>query len=467
MSLRARLSVVLVSLVAGALLVTGVVTYASLRSFLIERVDEQLQAARAPVARALLESRNPFGFRGTTGLSLPPGTYGELRDPAGATVTSVVFVYQDEAPDPRPALGDGSLPTDEPFTVQARGGGDPRYRALATALPTGGTIVVAIPLSEVAGTMARLLAILLAAAAAVLIGLAVVARALIRRELRPLERIGETAGAIAAGDLSQRIEPTDERSEVGRLGVSLNAMLAQIERAFADKEASEDRLRRFLADASHELRTPLTSIRGYAELFRRGADARPDDLAKAMRRIEEEAARMGLLVDDLLLLARLDQGRPLERAPVDLATIAADVVADARAIAPERSIDLDVAGACQIEGDETRLRQVASNLVTNALVHTPDGTPVRVRVAIDGNQAVLEVSDDGPGIPPDQLELVFDRFHRVGARAEGAEGAGLGLSIAAAIARAHGGDIRLQSEPGHGATFRVLIPIERVPAPAA
>jgi len=463
-TLRARLVVVLAAVVAGALLATGIATYLSLRAFLLDRVDEQVAAARGPVARALLASSDPFGFPQSRGDSraIPPGTFGQLRDASGATLSSVAFVYEQDADVPRPSMPD-AYPIDEPFTTGAADG-SARFRAIASHLPGGGQVLVAIPLSDVSSTLGRLLAILVAVGAAVLAGLALLARMLIDRELRPLHRIEETAGAIAAGDLSRRIEPTDPHTEVGRLGISLNEMLGQIERAFSDKEASEDRLRRFLADASHELRTPLTSIRGYAELFRRGADARPDDLAKAMARIEEEAGRMGVLVDDLLLLARLDQGRPLEREPVDLAAIAADAVADARAVDPDRPIELDATDAVAVLGDETRLRQVAANLVGNALAHTPRGTPVRVSATVREGYAVLEVADEGPGIDSHEVERVFDRFHRAGtARAEGTEGAGLGLSIAVAIARAHGGDIRLQSEAGNGATFRVLIPAAEQP----
>ena len=204
-----------------------------------------------------------------------------------------------------------------------------------------------------------------------LLALALLAWWVVHLGLRPLEQMGETAGAIAAGDLSRRVETADERTEVGRLGLALNSMLGQIEGAFAERTASEARLRRFVADAAHELRTPLTSIRGYAELFRRGASTRPDDLAKTMRRIEEGAARMGVLVEDLLLLARLDQGRPLDREPVDLTRLTAAAVDDLRVVSPDRPVVYESNGAVVVNGDEHRLRQVLANLLENARTHTP------------------------------------------------------------------------------------------------
>ena len=256
---------------------------------------------------------------------------------------------------------------------------------------------------------------------------------------------------------------------MGRLGLALNAMLQQLDSAFRRRQASEERLRRFVADASHELRTPLTSIRGYAELFRRGADANPADLATAMRRIEAEAARMGALVDELLLLARLDQGRALERGPVDLAELAGDAVADARAVEPGRPVTLERDGPVLVQGDADRLRQVFANLVANVRQHTPPGTPMRVRAFRDdhGRTGVLEVADGGPGLTAEQRERVFERFWRAGrsrprAAADGHRhgGAGLGLSIVAAVAAAHGGRATVASAPGQGATFRVELPLD-------
>jgi two-component system OmpR family sensor kinase len=287
--------------------------------------------------------------------------------------------------------------------------------------------------------------------------------------LRPLEGIGETAGAIAAGDLSRRVEPADDRTEVGKLGASLNAMLAQIEAAFEERRASESRLRRFVADASHELRTPLTSIRGYAELFRRGAGDRPEDLEKSMERIEAEASRMGVLVDDLLLLARLDQGRPLDREPLDLADVVSKAVEGFRVVEPDRPIELEVDGQTGMAGDEGRLRQVVDILLDNARVHTATGTLVRVRLGAQDGDVVLSVEDEGPGLSEEQREKAFERFYRGDpGRSRSTGGAGLGLSIATAIVEAHGGTISASSPGSGGARFEVRLPSSpAVPPPPA
>jgi two-component system OmpR family sensor kinase len=322
-----------------------------------------------------------------------------------------------------------------------------------------GTLIVAIPMRDVDDTLHHLLLIELLVAAGVLFALALLSWWVVHMGLRPLEQMGETAGAIAGGDLSRRVEPADEKTEVGRLGLALNSMLGQIETAFAERTASETRLRRFVADASHELRTPLTSIRGYAELFRRGASTRPDDLAKTMRRIEEAAARMGVLVDDLLLLARLDQGRPLEHGPVDLTRLVAAAVDDLRASSPDRPVTYEATGPVVVNGDEFRLRQVLANLLENARTHTPPTTPVEVRVTQAGDDAIVEVRDHGPGMNEQDAARAFERFWRSDpSRTRSSGGAGLGLAIVAAITEAHGGHAEVETAPGEGATFRVYIP---------
>ncbi|HST40191.1 MAG TPA: HAMP domain-containing sensor histidine kinase, partial [Conexibacter sp.] len=274
-----------------------------------------------------------------------------------------------------------------------------------------------------------------------------------------------TAGKIAGGDLSQRVAATDPRSEVGRLGLAFNGMLDRLEVAFEQRRQSEERLRVFLADASHELRTPLSSIRGYAELFRIGAARSPEDTEKAMRRIEEEATRMGVLVEDLLALARLDEVREAEHGPVDLAALARDAVDDARAAAPSRELTLELpsGGRALVEGNASQLRQVLANLLRNALVHTPEGTPIEVAVeAAEGAAGTtrLIVRDHGPGLPPeiDPAEL-FERFWRAeGGRTRGQAGAGLGLAIVAGIVDAHGGTVGARNAPGGGAEFTVALP---------
>ena len=465
MSLRARLLIVTVGLVAVGLLVADLLTYRALATSLSQRLDEQLQQAQPFAVHALQQDGSGgFGEPGPMEAVGPPaGTYAAFLDPSGAIVRDTFF----DAPGgttPAPP----TLPADLPgstgggtgtttFTASSTDGID--YRTEATGpLPDRGTLVVGIPLTEAQATLHRLVRIELLVTLGVIVLVAGLAWWLVRVGLRPLEGIGETAGAIAAGDLSRRVEPADDRTEVGRLGTSLNTMLAQIEVAFEERRASEARLRRFIADASHELRTPLTSIRGYAELFRRGASARPEDLATSMARIEAEAERMGVLVDDLLLLARLDQGRPLEHDPVDLARVAADAVDAARAIDPARPIELDASAPAMLPGDAGRLRQVLDNLLENARVHSPAGTPTRVQVRRDGTDVVLTVADEGPGMDADTAARAFERFYRGDpARSRATGGAGLGLSIVAAIVEAHGGTVALLPTDT-GATFEVRIP---------
>jgi two-component system OmpR family sensor kinase len=456
-TLRARLLVGLLVLAAAGLAVAGVVTYQEQKGFLLDRVDAQLRSAiQAPQQlRADLENSDANSAR-----QLPVGTYAEIHWTDGG----VVPLGPDLAD-----LAHPKIPTkvalNTAFTVRS-----PHYRVLAgtVRVRTGelsgsfvtATLVVAIPMRDVDDTLHRLFLVELFVAFGVLLTLALLTWFVVKLGLKPLRQMEATAGAIAAGDLSRRVEVVDPNTEVGRLGIALNEMLHQIEHAFAERSQSEERLRRFVADASHELRTPLTSIRGYAELFRRGAADRPEDLAKTMRRIEEEAARMGVLVDDLLLLARLDQGRPLEREPVDLTRITADAVDDARAIAPDRPIEYSPNGAVVVPGDEARLRQVLANLLQNANRHTPPDTHVYVSVATDDTDAVIEVRDEGPGMEPEDAARVFERFWRIDpSRARMSGGAGLGLAIVSAIADAHGGRAEVDTEPGQGAAFRVYLPL--------
>jgi two-component system OmpR family sensor kinase len=323
-----------------------------------------------------------------------------------------------------------------------------------------GTIVIAAPLTDIDEAMSRLLLQEALVIALILLLLGAVAWAVVRVGLLPLDRMGHTAGAIAGGDLSRRVESTDPRTEVGRLGIALNAMLDRLERAFSERQASEDRLRRFLADASHELRTPLASIRGYAELFRMGAAREPEEVAKAMRRIEDEAARMGVLVEDLLMLARLDEIAEAPHSEVRLDTLAGDAVDDARATAPERPIELVEDGEAVVMGDAHQLRQVLGNLLRNALVHTPAGTPIEVAVAVDGAAVRVAVRDHGPGLPSEDPDALFERFWRAeGGRERGKAGAGLGLAIVAAIVDAHEGEVGAANASGRGAVFTVRLPV--------
>jgi two-component system OmpR family sensor kinase len=452
----------LLGLVAVGLVVSNVMTYRALRSFLYDRVDQQLVDSVDPLTSQLTGGRRggPGSNRGGPApASVPVGTWAAHITPGGAVTEAVVGYFgEDPSTASKPKYSDDDLHSSHPITVGGTDGD--RFRLLASTETDGDVVLVAIPLDEVDQTLRKLVGIELLATLGVLVAVGLLARFLVRRGLRPLEDIGATAGAIAAGDLSRRVEPAEDRTEVGRLGLALNSMLGQIESAFSAQQESESRLRRFIADASHELRTPLTSIRGYAELFRRGAAERPEDLAKAMRRIEQESARMGVLVDDLLLLARLDQGRPLEHDPVDLTRVAADAVDDARAVDPDRPISLEAPASATVRGDDLRLRQVVGNLLANARQHTPPRTPVQVTVAAENGSAVLEVADRGPGLTPEQASRVFERFYRAEeSRTRSHGGTGLGLAIVAAITEAHGGKAAVDSAPGQGARFRIELPL--------
>jgi two-component system OmpR family sensor kinase len=324
----------------------------------------------------------------------------------------------------------------------------------------GQTVIFAIPIDDVPATLAQLLQLELFISLVVVAATALLAWLIIQVGLRPLRRMGVVAGDIAAGDLSKRVEPATTNTEIGRLGLALNAMLSQIEAAFAQRTASENRLRRFIADASHELRTPLTSIRGYSEMLRRGAAESPADSDLARRRIEEESVRMSALVDDMLLIARLDQGRPLETKPVDLYAIASDAASDARAVAPQREITLDAPEPVMVRGDDTRLRQVVGNLVRNALVHTPSRTPIEIGVATHNGTAQLTVTDHGPGLRMEDKARIFEPFYRADpSRSRDSGGAGLGLSIVNAVVAAHGGRVDVKETSGGGATFEVELPL--------
>jgi two-component system OmpR family sensor kinase len=321
-------------------------------------------------------------------------------------------------------------------------------------------VVLAIPLTPVQSTLSQLLDLEALIGLGVLGATAVLALLIIRVGLRPLRKMGAVAQDIAAGDLTRRVEPATPKTEIGRLGLALNGMLSQIEAAFAERTESNTRLRRFIADASHELRTPLTSIRGYSEMLRRGAAKSPTDAEVARRRIEEESVRMSVLVDDMLLIARLDQGRPLETKPVDLQTIAQDAAADARAVAPQREITLTAPSQVVVEGDDTRLRQVLGNLVRNAIVHTPQQTAIEIAVSTEDGVGRMSVADHGPGLQVDQLDRIFEPFYRADpSRSRDSGGAGLGLSIVSAVVSAHGGHVTVTETSGGGATFEVELPL--------
>jgi two-component system OmpR family sensor kinase len=488
--LRVKLTAVLLVLVAIALVVISVASVSFLRSYLQGQADSQLSAfLHTPqpghyVADALNGNPPPAG----NGLAVYWDSKGHLTQAVQPFPS-----YTTQAPPlPGPEVTPGAswLGGGQYATVAATSGTG-HWRVVAEQYSfqrvdgqlVSGTIIVGVDFSSATHTLTRLTIVDIIVSALLLALIALAGIGMIRASLRPLHDIEQTAGAIAEGDLSRRVPEQDPGTEVGRLGRSLNTMLSQIEQAFhaqskseEDARRSESRMRQFVADASHELRTPLTAIRGFAEYYRQrggvdlGRDSAgqlpPADLDRIMRRVEQEAARMGVLVEDMLLLARLDQQRPLERRPVDLLTLAADAVQDARIIAPDRSIELSVGSATAflVLGDEVRLRQVIGNLMSNALTHTPDGTPVTVRILAGPREPVpsivLEVTDHGPGLSADQADRVFERFYRADqARTRKAGGTGLGLAIVAALVAAHGGTVALRTAPGEGATFRVTLPL--------
>jgi two-component system, OmpR family, sensor kinase len=541
LSLRAKLIIVVLVLAGVALALSGAAAGAVLKSYLLGQADQRLQAMSSPNSG----QQPDFGFgRKITGTGNANGAAAEswvLEALIGRRHLSLVHGTSLQPGQPGPAVTPGApwLTTHagEFVTVRAQSGND-RWRVVAyrnqsfTNETTGdqfnGTLIVGLDVTDIYRTIRQLQSADLIISALVLLVIALLGTAVVRASLRPLAEIEQTAAAIAAGDLARRVPESDPRTEVGRLGRALNAMLAQIESAFrarttseesarrseeaarrsasharisADEaRRSEERMRQFVADASHELRTPLTAIRGFAEYYRqRGGVSGPpeqalangsaqpagtgqadgpmtrEDLDRIIRRVEQEAARMGVLVDDMLLLARLDQQRPLEFRTVDMLAIAADARHDARLIAPKRAISLTMGtpAAPLVLGDEVRLRQVLGNLMSNAMTHTPDGTPIDITIRSgslgDGHDqqaehaepaVIVEVTDHGPGLTQEQVQHVFERFYRTDrARARSSGGTGLGLAIVAALVDAHHGRVWADSEPGQGATFGFALPL--------
>ncbi|GII21024.1 sensor histidine kinase [Planosporangium mesophilum] len=502
--LRVKLVAAALALVLAALLVTASVSALALHSYLIGRIDDEL----ADTTHTYEKASVPLPALGFIVLPSDYMIREQTKWGVGRAPTADLSLRPEDLPPLPKTPQEHADHLDHPYTVPAINGSR-RWRLLITQRPNGAYLVVGQKLNSVDNAVNRLVAVELVVGGSVLVVLAALGVALVRASLRPLVEIERTAAQIAAGQLGQRVPESDPRTEVGRLARALNAMLTQIEWAFAAQAASEqaaraaeaasrdaesgarsaaeaaklseararlseERMRQFVADASHELRTPLTTIRGFAELYRQGA-VEPDQIRDVLRRIEDEAARMGLLVEDLLLLARLDQERPLVLAPVELRVLAGDAVEAAHAIAPDRPLTLDAPADGRpllVLGDEPRLRQVVGNLMTNALTHTPPATPVTLRLSADDATAVLEVIDAGPGIAAEQADRVFQRFYRVDkARTRQAaardgqawagrhSGAGLGLAIVAALVAAHDGAVEVDSVSGQGATFRVRLPL--------
>jgi two-component system OmpR family sensor kinase len=492
--LRVKLITALLALVIAALACISVAGIFVFRGYLLNKTDHELTSVISLADESL--QANGVAPNGPTVNALSP--YVEAFVPTGVRLAAPSsFIPATDLPNVPSSSDWLNAHARHLVTVPAQAGGGawrvltlprtyPSARDSAVPnVPVPGTLIVGTDLGNINQTVGQLISIDLIVGGIVVLVLAIVAVAVVRTSMRPLAEIEQTAGAIAAGDLSRRVPDRDPRTEVGSLGRSLNIMLAHIEAAFsaqAESEAtarrSESRMRQFAADASHELRTPLTAIKGFAEYYRQrggvaanGSDGEltSEDLDRIMSRVETEATRMGMLVDDLLLLARIDQQRPLEQRPVDMLALAADAVQDASVIAPDRQVRLTVGHdtAFLVIGDEARLRQVVGNLMSNALTHTPDGTPIQVHVrsgVLDPGHripaVVLEVVDHGPGMSPDQAQRVFERFYRADqARGRETGGTGLGLAIVSALVSAHGGTVAVDTEPGRGATFRISLPL--------
>jgi two-component system OmpR family sensor kinase len=454
---------------------TGSVVVASLlRDNLQDRMDSELRS----VGALLLLAPGPIGpasgadsQRLAEGLDLFESPYLVFLDRQGNLVNEV---HSPRTPDARlPHLAElrTAVPGGPVVSVPA-GDGSGRWRALALSRPQqDGSLVVAGSFAEADATVARVRTNSFIAWAVLLVALAAAGWFAINGGLRPLRRIEQTAASIAAGDLSRRVpELAPPTTEIGRLSASLNTMLGQLERAFADRTASENRMRNFVSDVSHELRTPLFGIKGFTELYRMGALRDRADIDTTMQRIEHEAGRLVALTEGLLLLAQLDEAphAQLEPGPMDLRTLANDARHDLRALDPSRAVELTGPGGgppgpAPVLGDEARLRQVVTNLVGNAVSHTPPGTPVRIGVGTIGDHAVLEVSDQGPGMTAEQASHVFDRFYRADRSRDhsGGANAGLGLSIALSLTQAHGGTVELETTAGEGACFRLVLPLLR------
>ncbi|TVZ06543.1 sensor histidine kinase [Trebonia kvetii] len=571
-SLRTKLITALLGLVIIAIAAISVASVVMLRSYVETRQDSDLKAAAGyyfnsptfpdgsanlptifgPGGRQQIHPGTAYSSNSDVIWALQvPGKQVSWYNPPGPTTGNTQPTHQAPLPQLPTSKTWANSPNSVLLTVPAQSGPD-SWRVIAQTqkypLENGTqekfTLVFAVDLGNINAMTMRLIMFDLIVGGAIVIVLAAVGAGVVRANLRPLDDIELIAGQIAAGHLDHRVPEGDPRTEVGSLGRSLNAMLSQIERAFRAQEASEqaahqseERMRRFIADASHELRTPLTTIRGFAAHYRQRGGANgtrskvsvpeglapsssrtgaaysagagnspgspgaqgndlpsgeltPEELDHLMGRVESEATRMGLLVEDLLTLARLDQQRPLAKAPVDVLSVAADAVQDARIVQPDRPISLSVAPgtAFLVDGDEARLRQVLGNLVNNALTHTPAGTAVRVKIGRgtmaadegaggagadesrrdgerpDGEHAVsavvLDVEDDGPGMSGDQAQRIFERFYRAdAARNRASGGTGLGLAIVAGLVAAHGGTVSVRTAPGRGADFQVKLPL--------
>lgn len=470
LSLRARLVVGIVALMAFGLAIADIAAVVLLRSYLVERIDEQLSAPLNRPARSGQELPNPCTMAANAGQDaqqLPTDFVLVIFDADGRQQCQLPRgLGENETPELSGLTADGlseAAASGRVLAVPGRGDA-PEWRVRVAATGSG-FLATAISTAQVEATVAQLSQVTVGTSVGIVVLSATGGLALVRIGLRPLTAIEATADAIARGDLSRRVDEAPANTEVGRLAGALNTMLARIEQALTARAESEERLRRFVADASHELRTPITTIRGHAELYRQGA-AGEADVSSLLGRIEAESIRMGALVDDLLLLARMDAAPDLDDADVDLLSVAAPVVADARVHDPNRVLTLKARTEPPwtdeppvVRGDQARLHQVLANLISNALRHTPAAAPVEVEVGVRDGRVLCRVIDHGPGLTPELATKVFERFYRGDAsRTRQTGGSGLGLAIVASLVQAHGGDVRHEPTPGGGSTFVVSLP---------
>jgi two-component system OmpR family sensor kinase len=482
LSLRTRLLLAVGTVALLALALADVTVYASLKSYLYQQVDATLQISHISVEQAASGggqnnpvSGPPPGNPGSStfcaiGRESAPGMFIEVRNADDAVVegescpafTPGKVSYSPKLPSFITGFALTVADPEEPvvyFTVASTSSAGPPFRVRASKLRTGGILIVADPIGNISSTLDQLLILELLVTGGALIAAVLLGLWLVRVGLRPLRDVVRTAEAISAGDLMHRVPNENTRTEVGHVATALNVMLARIERAFADLQLSENRLRQFVSDASHELRTPIAAVSAYAQLFNQGAGEHLEDLPRLMDGIERETARMGRLVEDLLLLARLDEQHPFDLAPVELVGLGAEAVETARTVGPEWPISFVADEPVEVLGDRGALRQVIDNLLANVRAHTPAGTAATVTVGRSGSDAFVEVADKGPGITEQQAAMVFERFFRADpSRSRETGGAGLGLAIVATIVRAHNGRVSAEARPGHGARFRLVLP---------
>ncbi|MBT3995601.1 MAG: HAMP domain-containing histidine kinase [Chloroflexi bacterium] len=464
MKLQTRLVAAFSLLLLVVVAVVGAAVVGSTRNVLVGAIDEDLAVIQAGIRDKYLNSTDLLA---QVTLEVDPNRPAVkspqalvIVDVQARTVTGQASGFTDN-PDPLPNVeAFAALVAKGEFSTISSEDGSLNYRAFAWATDTDEIGVWAVPLGEVDAAVSDLVRTFGVTAVLVAILGALATWWAVRRELKPIDQMVETASAIAGGDLSQRVNVVDSSVELGRLGTALNDMLVQIEDAITEEQNAKARLTDFVADASHELRTPIAAVLGYSELYRQGALVENKDIDNAMRRIGSETSRMERLVADLLLLARLDRVYAMEPASVNLTDVAGDAATNSEAIDPEHPVTINSDGPVRVMGDEQRLTQVIANLLANARAHTPDGTAVTISLREENGQAIMDVVDDGPGLPEDDSEKLFERFYRIdSSRSRETGGAGLGLAIVAAIVSAHKGTIEAANQEGHGARVTVSLPI--------